>query len=409
MKKTDLHERLQQAETGEAAVLLRDMLRACVRQALYDLAEEEIRALCGPKHHPGDGRSCYRAGSSPSVAYVSGERTALVRPRVRRWQGDGSSDEVYLRTWKAAQDPDAWEDALMRAILCGVSTRDQQYLHASELRGMSRSSVSRLWQRKAAELVHEMQGRDLRARPVLALMLDGVHLADGLCVLVAVGFYVDGSKEVLGFRVGGSENAEVTRDLMADLVRRGLHVAAGTRLLAVLDGSKPLRTALLEFFADAVIQRCLVHKERNIRRYLPKKHWLRLAGLFNDLRRAQGAQAAIAALQAIEDFLQDKNKAARVSLEEAGAELLAFHRLNVPSTLNKTFLSTNCIENTFTNLRRHIGRVCRWRQASDHPERWIASGLKLAEQGFRRIHGYKDLPALQETLRKPVQQEEAVA
>jgi transposase-like protein len=225
-------------------------------------------------------------------------------------------------------------------------------------------------------------------------MLDGVHLADGLCVVIAIGFYVDGTKEVLGFAVGSSENTEVCRDLMGNLHRRGLQTRSGLRLLAVLDGSDALKRALLEFFADAVIQRCLVHKERNLRGYLPKKYWSELASLFKRLRRAQGREAAEAAREEIRAFLANKNQQARDSLEEASEELIAFHCLEVPSTLNTTFLSTNCIENAIKNLRRHIGRVCRWRKETDQAKLWVGSGLTLAQKGFRRIRGYENLSGI---------------
>ena len=322
MEKSDLLNRLYQAETAEAASLLRDMLHRSVREALYGLVEEEISALCGPRHHPKEGSSFYRSGSAQSEIYLDGSRVSATRPRIRCKTGDGSSIEVHLKTWKTAQDPDAWEDALMRATLCGVSTRDQKRLHDSELKGMSKSSVSRLWQRKAADLVSELMGRELSGEPVLALMLDGVHLADNLYALIAVGIYADGHKEVLGFRIGSSENIEVSRDLVSDLVNRGLQTEERVRLLAVLDGSDPLKKAVLEFFPDAVIQRCLVHKERNIRRYLSKQHWMRLGQLFADLRKCEGADDALGALEHIEGFLSDKNKAARDSLGEAGEELL---------------------------------------------------------------------------------------
>lgn len=407
MEKSDIMERLHQAESGEAAKLLRDILRANVREALYELVEEEICGLCGPRHRPKQATPYYRSGTASSEIYLDGSRTEAKRPRIRRKTGKDSSIEVHLKTWKTAQSPDAWEEAMMRAILCGVSTRDQKRLHESELRGLSKSSVSRLWQRKAADLVSELMGRDLSKEPVVALMLDGVHLADGLYALIAMGIYGDGHKEVLGLRVGSSENIEISRDLVGELVHRGLQTAKGLRLLAVLDGSEPLKRAVLEFFPHAVIQRCLVHKERNIKRYLPQRHWLRLSQLFADLRKAQGAEAGLEAVEAIRTFLSDKNKAARDSLEEAGGDLLAFHRLEVPSTLNKTFLSTNIIENAIKNLRRHIGRVCRWRHENDHPERWIASGLKLAERGFRKVYGYRDLPGLQRELMTPGKRAEA--
>ncbi len=409
MKKNDIMERLHQAESGEAAKLLREVLRAKVRQALYELVEEEIIGLCGAKHHPKKGTPYSRAGTSPSEVYLNGERTEAKRPRVRYKTGENSSIEVHLKTWETAQSPEAWEDAMMRAILCGVSTRDQKHLHESELKGLSKSSVSRLWQRKAADLVSEMMGRDLSSEPILALMLDGVYLADNLHALIGIGIYADGRKEILGFRVGSSENIEVSQDLVSDLVHRGLKTAENSRLLAVLDGSAPLKRAVLKFFPRAVIQRCLVHKERNLRGYLPKTQWAWLAQLFKRLRQAQGKKAAEDARDALETFLSNKNKAARDSLEEAGEELLAFFRLEVPATLNKTFLSTNIIENTIKNLRRHIGRVCRWRHESDHPEHWIASGLKLAERGFRKTHGYRDLPDLAKALKREDREEAAAA
>lgn len=321
MEKSDVLERLHQAETGEAARLLRDILRANVREALYELVEEEISGLCGPRHRPKEQTPYYRSGSAESEVYLDGSRTAAKRPRVRRKTGADSSIEVYLTTWQVAQNPDAWEDAMMRAILCGVTTRGHERLHEVELKGLSKSNVSRLWQRKAATLVEELMGRDLSKEPIVALML------------------------------------------------------------------------------DAEIQRCLVHKERNIKRYLSKQHWMRLGQLFADLRKAQGSEAAVEALEKIKTFLSDKNKAARDSLEEAGEQLLTFFRLDVPATLNQTFLSTNIIENAIKNLRRHIGRVCRWRHESDHPERWIASGLKLAEKGFRKVRGYRDLHHLVEALK----------
>jgi len=383
------------------------------------VALEEVDALCGPRYERDRERPCYRAGSASSPVYVRGKPEELTRPRVRRREEDGGSVEVFLKTFKVAQDPQSWEEALMAATLCGVSTRDQQRLHPEELKGLSRSAVSRLWKTKAEEVAEEMQTRDLSERPVLGVMLDGVRLADGLWVVIAIGFYVDGTKEVLGFAVGSSENTEVCRDLMGKLHRRGLQTKPDLRLLAVLDGSDALKTALLEFFPDAVVQRCLVHKERNLRGYLPKKYWSELAALFKRLRRAQGREAAEAAREEIRAFLASKNQQARDSFEEAGEELIAFHCLEVPSTLNTTFLSTNCIvpseataategrRNAIKNLRRHIGRVCRWRKETDQAKLWVGSGLTLAQKGFRRIRGHKDLGHLEKALQRQDSKEAA--
>lgn len=383
----------------DSAEALRGHIRNQVRQALQQVFEEEIRGLCGEHYHPASNEH-YRAGSAPSYVMIEGHRESMPRPRVRRRLSDGSSKEVDLKSWKLAQDTDEWEAAMVRATLCGVSTRSVPSLRESEVRGESRSSLSRLWQRKSIELVEQMQQSDLSGMELVIMMLDGVVLSDGLVATVALGVDSEGTKRVLGFQVGSSESAEVCKDLLSNLRRRGLRVKEDRRLLAVLDGSDALRKALLEIYPGTLIQRCLVHKERNLKGYLSQRHWGELSRLFSRLRKAEGADQGKEALQAIELFLADKNKGARASLEEAGEELLALHRLNVPSSLNRSLLSTNCIENLFKNLRRHIGRVCRWRESTDQADRWLASGLILASEGFNKIAGHRDLPLLVKALRK---------
>ena len=398
--KRDTSERAQEQELIlDSAEALRGHIRSQVRQALQQVFEEEIRGLCG-RHYQPDSDDHYRAGSAPSYVMVEGHRESMSRPRVRRRGQQGDSEEVQLKSWKLAQDTDEWEAAMMRAILCGVSTRKVPALRESEVAGESRSSLSRLWQRKSIELVEQMQQRDLSDMALVILMLDGVVLSDGLVATVALGIDSEGAKWVLGFQVGSSESAEVCKDLLSNLSRRGLSVPEDRRLLAVLDGSEALRRALLEIYPNTLIQRCLVHKERNLKGYLSQRHWGELSRLFSRLRKAQGADQGKEALQAIELFLADKNKGARASLEEAGEELLTLHRLNVPSSLNRSLLSTNCIENLFKNLRRHIGRVCRWRESTDQADRWLASGLILASEGFHKIAGHRDLPLLIKALQK---------
>jgi transposase-like protein len=312
----------------------------------------------------------------------------------------GGSEEVALRSWKAAQDPGQWEEATMRAVLCGVSTRDVACLSADQVKGSSKSVVSRLWQQKASELVQELQQSDLSGFQMLVLMVDAVVLSKDIVVTVALGIDTQGRKQVLGFRVGVTENEQVCNDLLTSLHLRGLRQGQSRLMMAVLDGSVALRNAVVKQFPGAMIQRCLVHKERNLRAYLSKRHWAELARLFARLRKAQGSEQAKEEAQRIRAFLSDKNAQARESFEEAGEDLLRLFSLEVPNTLNRSLLSTNCIENVFKNLRRHLGRVCRWRDATDQAERWMASGLKLAQMGFHCIRGVRDLPALIHALEK---------
>jgi transposase-like protein len=383
----------------DSAESLREHLRGSVRQALKDIFEEEIRILCGDRYQP-NGGDYHRAGTAPSYVMTDARREPMERPRVRRVNEDGRTEEVALKSWKMAQSPDEWEAAMMRAILCGVSTRSFKRLRAVELAGESRSSISRLWQRKAAELVESMQHSDLSGIDLVVLMLDAVVLSKGAVATVALGIDASGIKHVLGFRVGSSENQQVCRDLLGNLSRRGFNPPKDRYLLAVLDGSKALENALLEVYPKTLIQRCLVHKERNLKSYLSTRHWSEINRLFNRLRRSEGPEDAQDALADIEAFLADKNQQARDTLKEAGPQLLTLLKLDVPNTLNRTLLSTNCIENLFKNLRHHIGKVCRWREETDQADRWLSSGLTLASEGFRKIRGYQDVPLLIKALER---------
>ena len=394
-KHIDLNTILQ-AEATEAATLLSSHVRHCARAAVLNMIQEEVELLCGASYNPSSESACFRAGSAPSSIYIEGKRTSVRRPRVRELTEVGTR-EVTIKTLQAARDPHEWEDMVHRAILCGVSGRDQARLQAHELKGMTKSNISRLWAQRAGELIREMNETDLSDFRMLALMLDGFSLTRELHVIVALGIDVEGHKRVLGYAVGASESYEVSKDLLSSLVKRGLSPATGTPLV-VLDGAEALRKAVLEFWPDAPVQRCLVHKERNLRGYLSRKHHGRLRLFFSELRKAQGEEAALEILKKMEDWIGGINAQALASLQEARGDMIAWFRLGGPATLNQTFLSTNHIENSMRNLRKHLGRVKRWRPETDMASRWVASGLWIAQRGFRRVRGYRDLPALAEKL-----------
>lgn len=381
-----------QAEASEAATLLSSYVRQSVRSTILAMMQEEVEQLCGPAYNPSSESSFYRAGSAPTTIYADGKPVSTSRPRVRELTENGTR-EVTLKTLQAARDPGEWEEMIHRAVLCGVSGRDQARLQAHELKGMTKSNISRLWAQRAGELIRQINEGDLGDFQMLALMLDGFSLSHELHVIVALGIDLEGRKQVLGFAVGSSENYEVCKDLLRALVRRGLTPATGTPLV-VLDGAEALRKAVLEFWPDAPVQRCLVHKERNLRGYLSRKHHGRLAAFFAELRKVQGEEAALEILARMEAWVGPINAQALASLQEARGDLVAWYRLDGPATLNRTFLSTNHIENAMRNLRKHLGRVKRWRPETDMATRWVASGLWIAQRGFRRVHGHKDLPAL---------------
>ena len=397
MNEVSLLESLGQVSASETGHVFRDFLRGHVRQMISEVMAAEVTQLCGPKHDPSPSDH-YRAGSSSGRVLYEGEREEVTRPRVRQKSGDGSSHEVELATYRVAKDPQQLQEQIVQAIVSGVSARGIEEIKPNSP-GVKRSNVSRLWQEAGSKFVEQLRAKDLRSAAWCVLMLDGIRLSKDQTAVVALGIDSEGRKHVLDFALGSSESLEVSRELMSRIVNRGF--ACEHRLFVVLDGSDALRGAVVEFFADAIIQRCLVHKERNIKGKLSKRYWGELSRLFTRLRSVQGIEAAEEVFGDLKAFLEPINAEAYRSLHEAGDDLLALHRLNVPNTLHRSLLSTNAIENSFLNTRRKLGRVTRFRAETDQASRWLSYALLEAEKGFRRISGHSSLPALTTALARP--------
>lgn len=367
--------------------LLRDSLRATAEQML----EEEVNALCGESHRPQAGAQYRRAGSESGVCHAQGRREAILRPRVRKQVGNGTEREHVLASYAVMREPANNAAAVVTALGAGMSTRSQAW--ASE-GVMSKTAASRHWIEATAAKIGELRERDLRARSFFGLMLDGVVVGRGAVVVVALGLTCTGEKVILDFEVGASENLSVCTALVSRLQSRGFGPAPGYRLFAVLDGAAALESAVRAVWPGACLQRCLIHKERNLYGYLRKGDHAEAARLWERLRLAQGQAAGREALAALRAFLGPLNAAATASLDEAGEALIALHLLDVPSTLNASLLSTNSIENVMRNYRRQTEKVTRWRLETNQISRWTATALLQVETGFNRIKGHAHLPEL---------------
>lgn len=390
MSNVSLTQHLAQAGDSEVGEAFNSFMHTAARAALTAVLFEEVEMLCGKPYHPDEESSCQRAGSAPGRYFFGSEEFSLSRPRVRSHK-DGKSEEVRLNSYQAAQSRDSLHDAMLRAFMAGVPSREQARIFKNTS-GTSPGEVSRLWEREGLRCIEQIRERDLSREDYVVLMLDGIWLCDDLCIIVALGITVGGEKQILDFQVGSSENAESCTDLLNRIEANGFKPKQ--RLLVVQDGSKALRNGVRRKWPDAIIQRCLIHKERNIRGYLPCRHHAELKRLFDRLRKAEGIEAAEEGLGKLREFLKGKNAQALASLEEAGDELLAVHRLGAPSTLNKTLLNTNCIENPFRNVRTKLRRVSRWRPETQMASKWMAYALLEAERGFRRVTGYADMVKL---------------
>ena len=396
MEQVSVWEELSQVETAKVGEVFRDCIRDVVRLTYYEIMMEEVRALCGEKHLQANLSEFMRAGSAPGIFIIDGKTRRIKRPRVRKKAG-GKNKEYKLKTYNAGKNGDEARDLILRAFLAGVSGREQKNLYPDSP-FTSKSSVSRLWVKKGVEKLEELRNRNISEDDFFALMLDGIGLGNDLTAIVALGITLDGRKKIIDFQIGSTESSEVCDDLLTRIHTRGFK--AKERLLCVLDGSKALKKSVLKRYPDAIMQRCTVHKERNIKSYLSKRYHGELAGKFKTLRKMQGEDDVREAYDDLRTFLKKKNSAALESFDEAGESLIALQLLNVPATLNKSLLSTNIIENPFRNVRAKIGRVKRWRSETDQPSRWMAYALLEVEKGFRRIKGYQDIPLLVNKLKR---------
>lgn len=390
MKKHTQPQSNEQDRNSEVERIFKQAIQQAAHRALLAVIEREVDNLCGEAYHPQEGSPYRRAGSEAGRAYYNGQSHPLIRPRVRERDEDGQGKETHLKSYEVARSRQQLNAEIMKMAEGGMSLRGIERMGRE---GCSASTAQKAWIEESAKAVAKLRERDLRGESFYCLMMDGVVLSREVVVIVAVGFCTDGRKMVLDFVRGHTENYELCRELMARLIKRGF-VCATQRLLSVIDGSDALKKAIQEYFPTVELQRCWVHKQRNLHAYLNKKDHGECSQLIDHVRKAEGARDGEAAYGELERFLAARNQAAVVSLHEGGADLLTFHRLNVPATLNQTFLTTNLIENVMLNFRRHTDRVTRWQPKTDQVERWTSTALLMAEEGFRKIAHHRDLPKL---------------
>jgi transposase-like protein len=321
MSDNSVLEALGQVEPSAAGDVFRDWLRGEMRALIADILAEEVTELCGPAYKPANDRACRRAGGTAVGVRIDGVGETIRKPRVRRYD-DGGSQEVRLKSYEAVRRADDLRDCILRATAAGVSSRDQKALYPDSSPG--RSTVSRAWIVEGRERIAKLRNRNLGAERFFCLLLDGIVLSEDLSAIAGMGITLDGRKVMLDFEIGAQESTEVCDALLGRLVHRGLEFEGDP--LAVLDGSKARHNSVLKHFPRAHIQRCLVHKERNIKRCLSRRHHGTVGDLFKRLRSVKGEQAGREVLGDMERFLGQHSRKALESLHEAGDELITLHR-----------------------------------------------------------------------------------
>ena len=372
-------------------------------QIIGTILEEEVARRVGPPHRPGPASSGVRWGRQPGYVVFGGQRVSIPRPRVRTREGE----EVALDSYARLQHDGRRQRAVREGIVAGLTTRNYHRAVESVLDGygIEKSSVSREFVQASAAQLQELCERKLGELDLVALLIDGIEIGKQVLV-VALGIESSGKKHVLGLWQGATENTTVVKALLEDLVERGLK--QDRRYLLVIDGAKALRAAIEKVFGErAEVQRCQIHKRRNVKDHLPencqKDYDRRIRNAYAMTHYAE----ARAELEKIVRQLERINPSAAHSLEEGLEETLTVHRLGVGARLRRTLSSTNPIESCLSTVERVARNVKRWREG-DQSLRWTATGLLEAEKRFNRIKGYREIGVLNRRLNPSTTQQEEV-
>ena len=406
MKNTD--KKLGVAQEVRALALIAGVA-ATVREGLHELVvrsglgvvgamlEADRDALCGPRYAHSEHRA-HRAGRAPSELAMGGRRVEMKRPRVRSEEGR----ELPLPTWERFASEDPLHERALEQMLVGVATR--KYARSLEplgadvkARGTSKSAVSRRFVAATSARVEEQLGRPIGDLRLAALMIDGIHFGEHV-ILVALGIDESGRKHVLGLGEGATENAATCTALLANLVERGLDTSRS--LLVVIDGGKALARAVRAVLGRrALVQRCQVHKKRNVLDQLPERMRSSVSAVLSQAYASREKATALRLLHNLERRLAKEHPGAAASLREGLDETLTVVGLGLPRALERTLATTNPIENLNSVARRVCGRVTRWR-GGEMIVRWMVGAMHEAAKGFRRLRGHAGMPLLIAWLRR---------
>ena len=393
---------------GDLAETMREGLLALAvgagLQVMQVMMADSVTELCGPKGRHDSDRSALRHGSEDGSVTLGGRRVPVRRPRVR---SADKATEVSVPAYELFSSTELLGKMALERMMAKLSTR--RYSAGLEpvgtsveatARSTSKSAVSRRFVAATETALGDMLAADLSGLDLVALMIDGVHFADHLCV-VALGIGIDGTKHPLGVVEGDTENTTVVKDLLVGLRERGLDTTRP--ILCVLDGAKALVAAVKAVFDHPVVHRCQLHKVRNVESKLPKALASTVAKKMRAAYHDPDALAAEATLEALATSLAKSHPGAAGSLREGLFETLTVTRLGVPPTLARTLRSTNAVESMIEICRDHSTNVKRWRDGR-MALRWCAAGMGEAAKQFRRVNGFLHLPALRVALEAHVDQ-----
>ena len=369
-------------------------------EALGEMMEKDAAEACGARHSRAETRRGYRWGRTRGKIAFHAGKIEVARPRVRDFRGW----ELVLPSWEHAIAEDWLGKWAINLMLLNVSTR--KFRRAVRLpegdvpapagSGVSKSAASRHFVALSTARMREWLAADLSGLDLLVVQIDGIHVTEGLILVAAIGIDAQGVKHPLAVMEGATENAAVVQALIDDLIERGVDPAVPR--LFIIDGAKALARAIRRSFGrHAPIQRCQIHKARNIIDRLPKSLHASVRRALRQAWELSDAEKAEKLLRNLARRLERDAPGVSGSILEGLDEILTVTRLGLPAELRRSLACTNIIENMMSTIRRITRNVKRWDSAS-MARRWVAAAMSEAKKGFRKLKAYKQLPLLRVAL-----------
>jgi transposase-like protein len=381
----------------QAEMAVDELIEVTGRAAIEAVMTLSAQELAGPKHPGRKAGDITWYGRQDATVPLSQRKLRVAKPRLRR-KGKGADKEIDIPAYEAMLANSCLGRRILDILMKGISTRNYKAVlpDMAQTVAVSKSNISREFIEQSEQTLRQLCERRFDDKDILIVYIDGIQLGESH-VIVALGVDFAGFKHILGLREGASENATVVKDLLTNIVARGLD--SSRRRMFVIDGSKALRKAVDEVFgSENPVQRCRIHKVRNVLSYLPDD---RKADVQLAMKAAfkLDANEGVAKLKKLSDWLRREYPSAADSLLEGLDEMFTINRLGLPSSLRRSLGSTNAIESPYSGVRARTGRVKHWRDGQ-MALRWVASALDSIEKRMRRIMGYQQLWVLDASLKE---------
>ena len=366
-------------------------------EAMLQIFEQDVEEIVGPKHKRNKERKATRHGTESTKVVYGDKKISVRKPRVRTPGKNGH--DIPLPSLTYFQNEDPLDRSVLTRLLCGISTRKYERTAAlgEDVSSVSKSEVSRRYNAELGKLMIAFFDRRLSDDIYPIIMVDGMERG-GMTIIAAIGVKSDGKKVVLGLVEGATENSQAVKRLFEDIIDRGF--STEVRRLFVIDGAKALLKAVKDTFGDmAEIQRCQVHKKRNVQSHLPDSEKGNVGLSISKAYMEFDYEKARRQLELIADNLEGRYPNAAASLREGLEETLTVYRLKVPGLLRTSLVSTNMMESANSTASGIVRKITKWRDGEMLLKHMAAAFLE-AERGFRRVKGYKHIPSLIASLQR---------